>query len=243
MRARGRSFRRRRAARSGGRGATVLGTSGMKMRASVGIMSRLQIGDSNMPPTITQASGCCTCAPMPVEIAAGTRPMQADRPVMNICRMRVSPASMMASSRPMPLVHVAADVGDEQDAIHGRDAEQRDEADRRRDAEIEAGDVEPEDAAADSEGNARERQQAVAHRVEQAVEQHQDQQQAQRHDEGEPLLGLHQRAELAGPLQAVAFAAAAPSRRCAPARRPPSSRDRGRARCTSAGTKRWLFSR
>ena len=48
----------------------------MKMRDSVGMMSRLQIGDRNIPPTITQASGCCTCAPMPVEIAAGTSPMQ-----------------------------------------------------------------------------------------------------------------------------------------------------------------------
>ena len=44
---------------------------GMISRATVGITSRLQIGDSSMPPTITQASGCCTCEPMPVESAAG----------------------------------------------------------------------------------------------------------------------------------------------------------------------------
>lgn len=31
---------------------------GMKIRASIGITSKLQMGDSNMPPTITQASGC-----------------------------------------------------------------------------------------------------------------------------------------------------------------------------------------
>jgi cobalt-zinc-cadmium resistance protein CzcA len=76
--------------------------AGITMRASVGITSRLQMGDSNMPPTTTQASGCCTCAPMPVDSAAGTRPMQADRPVMKICRMRVSPARIIASSRCMP---------------------------------------------------------------------------------------------------------------------------------------------
>jgi len=74
----------------------------MNILASVGIASRLQIGDSSMPPTTTQASGCCTCAPMPVEIAAGTRPMQAESPVMKICRMRVSPARMIASSRASP---------------------------------------------------------------------------------------------------------------------------------------------
>ena len=74
----------------------------MNMRASAGIMSRLQIGDRNMPPTITQASGCCTWAPIPVEIAAGTRLMLAERPVMNICRMRVWPARTMASSHPWP---------------------------------------------------------------------------------------------------------------------------------------------
>ena len=36
------------------------GMDGMKMRASVGMISRLQIGESSMPPTITHASGCCT---------------------------------------------------------------------------------------------------------------------------------------------------------------------------------------
>ena len=77
-------------------------TSGIISRATVGITSRLQIGDSSMPPTITQASGCCTCEPMPVESAAGTRPMQAEKPVMKTCRMRVSPAWMIAVSVPMP---------------------------------------------------------------------------------------------------------------------------------------------
>ena len=64
----------------GSGGAMVPGTSGMKIRASAGMIMRLQIGDRNMPPTITQASGCCTWAPMPVETAAGSRPMLAERP-------------------------------------------------------------------------------------------------------------------------------------------------------------------
>src|SRR5262249_45415487 len=81
----------------------VPGMYGMNIRASVGMTRRLQIGDSSMPPTITQASGCCTCEPMPVEMAAGTRPMQAENPVMNTWRMRVSPALTMASSEPMPV--------------------------------------------------------------------------------------------------------------------------------------------
>lgn len=34
------------------------GTRGENTRAMAGMMSRLQKGDSNMPPTMTQASGC-----------------------------------------------------------------------------------------------------------------------------------------------------------------------------------------
>ena len=93
---------------------------GIHSRASAGITSRLQIGDSSMPPTMTQASGCCTCEPMPVESAAGTRPMQADKPVMKICRIRVSPALDDRGLGAHALVEVAADVGDQQDAVHRR---------------------------------------------------------------------------------------------------------------------------
>src|SRR5581483_11423817 len=75
---------------------------------------------------------------------------------------------------------------------------------RRRDAGVQSHDVEPQHAAAGGERNAGERQQAVAHRVEQAVEQHHDQQQAERHDDGKPLLRLDQRAELARPFQPIA---------------------------------------
>ena len=214
----------------GGRGADRR-TVGMASRATIGITSRLQIGDSSMPPTITQASGCCTCEPMPVEIAAGTRPMQADKPVMKICRMRVWAASMMASSLAKALVQVAADVGDQQDTVHRRDAEQRDESDGRRHAGVQPEQIESENAAADRERNARQREQAVAHGIEQAVEQHHDQQQAERHDDREPLLGFHQRAELARPFHAGSLPATGRFWRYAPAPPRRSSRGRGRARC------------
>jgi hypothetical protein len=42
----------------GGRYAPVLGTIAIKMRANVGITSRLQNGESNIPPTITHANDC-----------------------------------------------------------------------------------------------------------------------------------------------------------------------------------------
>src|SRR5262245_38978425 len=82
--------------------AAVVLTAGMTRRAKVGITSRLHIGDSSIPPTMTQASGCCTCEPMPVDIAAGTRPIHAERPVMKIWRMRACAAPIMASSLPNP---------------------------------------------------------------------------------------------------------------------------------------------
>ena len=92
-----------------------------------------------------------------------------------------------------------------EDAIHDRDSEKGDEAYGRGDAEIEAGNVESDDAANDGHGNPRERQQAVAHVIEQAVEQSGDQNQADRHDDFQALLGLLQiSSELTGPNQPVA---------------------------------------
>ena len=46
----------------------------------------------NMPPTTTVASGRCTWLPMPVDIAAGNKPMQADNAVISIGRIRCSAA-------------------------------------------------------------------------------------------------------------------------------------------------------
>src|SRR6266853_1628980 len=45
----------------------------------------------------------------------------------------------------------------------------------------------------------------TAHRSEQAVQKHQDQEQAHRHDDSQPLLRLHQCAELACPFHPVAL--------------------------------------
>ena len=56
-----------------------------------------------MPPTITVASGRCTWLPMPVEIAAGSKPMQADSVIIRIGRICSSTAWNMASIGSMPL--------------------------------------------------------------------------------------------------------------------------------------------
>src|SRR5208283_4850908 len=55
------------------------------------------------------------------------------------------------------------------------------------------------DAAADGEGNAGHRDKAVAQRIEEAVEQEQDQQEGDRHDDVKPFLRLLQIFEFARP--------------------------------------------
>jgi hypothetical protein len=62
------------------------------------------IGPKNIPPTTTVASGRCTWLPMPVEIAAGSKPMQADRAVISIGRIRCEAAWNMAWTALMPAV-------------------------------------------------------------------------------------------------------------------------------------------
>ena len=49
-------------------------------------------GPINMPPTTTVARGRCTWLPMPVEIAAGNSPIQAESAVINIGRILCSAA-------------------------------------------------------------------------------------------------------------------------------------------------------
>src|SRR5262245_17440047 len=95
-------------------------------------------------------------------------------------------------------------VGNDQDAIHDGDAEQRDEAHGSGYAEIQSRDEQANDAAGDGEGNAEQSEQTVAQRVEKPIEQHQDQNQAHGNDDGEPLLCLLQGFELAGPLETIA---------------------------------------
>jgi hypothetical protein len=53
---------------------------------------RRMIGPKNIPPTTTVASGRCTWLPMPVETAAGSKPMQADKAVISIGRIRCDAA-------------------------------------------------------------------------------------------------------------------------------------------------------
>ena len=163
------------------------------------------IGPISMPPTITVASGRCTWLPMPVEMRG--RQTGRCRPtsvIIRIGRICSSTARNMASAG----CHAAAGdpiiAVDDQDAAHHRNAEQRDESDRGRDAEIQPGDIKPQDAAADRERQSEQRQQAVAERIEQPVEQHHDEDERNRQNDGKPLLGLLQPFELAGPIDAIA---------------------------------------
>ena len=64
--------------------------------------------------------------------------------------------------------------------------------------------IERDQAAADREGNASKRQQTVAHRVEQSIEQRQDQQQRDRDHHRQPLFCFLQIVELARPLDMIA---------------------------------------
>ena len=96
-------------------------------------------------------------------------------------------------------------VGNHQNAIHNRHAHQRDEADCRRDAEIQAREIKRQHATADREWYPGERQETVAQRIEQTVEQNHDQQQADRNDHFKALFCPLQVFELAGPDDAVAY--------------------------------------
>jgi hypothetical protein len=119
-----------------------------KIIRSAGTARSSITGPTSMPPTITVASGRCTWLPIPVEIAAGSRPMHAERAVISrgACGwMRRGTSHPRARSRE-PFLVVKSD---HQDAVHNRHAEERDEADGGGDAEIETGDIESEDAAND----------------------------------------------------------------------------------------------
>src|SRR5215470_8911074 len=55
-----------------------------KTTLSAGTTMSSMIGPNNIPPTMTVARGRCTWLPIPVEIAAGTRPIHAEKLVMSI---------------------------------------------------------------------------------------------------------------------------------------------------------------
>ena len=129
---------------------------------SAGTTRSSMMGPTSMPPTITVASGRCTWLPMPVEIAAGNRPMQAESAVISRGRMRVDAARNIASSGVQPVSCFLVVIGNHQDAVHDGHAKERDEADGGGDAEIETGDIERQHAASHCEGNSGQRQKAVA---------------------------------------------------------------------------------
>src|ERR1700677_2584789 len=95
------------------------------------------------------------------------------------------------------------EVGNVENSIHHGDAKQRDKADRRRDAEIEAGQIQRDQAAADRKRDTGNRQQAVAQRIEQTVKQHKNEKQRDRHHDQQPLLGILEIVELTGPKDLV----------------------------------------
>ena len=170
---------------------------------SAGTARSSMTGPTNMPPTITVASGRCTWLPIPVEIAAGKRPMQAESAVISKGRMRVEAAAehrvhWREAAKPLLVVKC-----NHQDAVHDRHAEERDEADGGRDAEIETGEIEREYAANHRVGDARERQKAVAEVIEQAVEQPDNQHEADGHNDLQTFLGFLKVSELARPNQPV----------------------------------------
>src|SRR5262249_40141032 len=98
-----------------------------------------------------------------------------------------------------------ADVGDEQNPVHGGDTKQRNKADGRGNARVQAEYIKSKDAAGDGKRDSAQGDEAVAQGIKQAVEQHHDQQKTKRHDDREPLLRLNQGAELSRPFQTIAF--------------------------------------
>ena len=95
----------------------------------------------------TVASGRWTSAPAPWEKAIGTNPRLATSPVIRIGRSRAIEASWTASRTGDALLDQLADRRDEHQAVEHRDARQGDEADARRDAEVQPAEPERQHAA------------------------------------------------------------------------------------------------
>ena len=92
---------------------------------------------------------------------------------------------------------------DQQNADHDRNPEQGNEPDGGRDAEVDTAEIKSQHAAGGGEWNAGEREQAFAQGIEQAVEQSQDQDQTNGNDDLQPVSGVLQFTELAGPHQTI----------------------------------------
>ena len=63
-----------------------------KSVCTAGTTTSKRSGPTSIPPTTTVARGRCTWLPIPVEIAAGSKPIQADKAVINIGRIRCEAA-------------------------------------------------------------------------------------------------------------------------------------------------------
>ena len=94
------------------------------------------------PPMMTTASGRCTSEPMPWESAMGSSPSIASIEVISTVRSRVCAPSKTASYGAVPCFLKLIEVTDHHHAVQHRLSEQRDEADRRRDAQMDAGEIE-----------------------------------------------------------------------------------------------------
>mmetsp|Transcript_53139 Transcript_53139/g.124391 ORF Transcript_53139/g.124391 Transcript_53139/m.124391 type:complete len:252 (+) Transcript_53139:4431-5186(+) len=96
------------------------------------------------------------------------------------------------------------EVADQHDAVEHCDAQQCDEADRRRHGQVFAGHPQPDDAADQREWHVAEDQQRLAHGAKGGEQDHEDDAERQRHDESKTRRGSLLVLELAAPADAVA---------------------------------------
>src|SRR5262249_1156309 len=107
---------------------------------STGSVMRMTIGASIMPPTTTTASGFCTCEPIPVESAAGKSPTPAITQASDRGGEQDGADLELAGAQDSrgaldPRLDQLIELRQDDDAIHHRNAEQRDKPDRGGDAE------------------------------------------------------------------------------------------------------------
>ena len=163
------------------------------------------ISEMAMPPTDGMAIGCITSEPRPSARNTGIRPMTVVAVVIRQGRMRFMPASTTMSRTSwidcgVRSVEQLAQVGGHHDAVVLGHAEQGDEADPHRDAQVEAVEQQHEEAARGGDEDPGEHQQGHPPASESQVEQHEVKDEAERN---EPFQAVHRPdlvLELARPL-------------------------------------------
>ena len=130
------------------------------------------------PPTTTVARLRCTSVPTPVAKAAGSMPTVATVAVMSTGRKRSTAPDSTASRKFYSLLPHPVDVGDHDDAVLHRHAEQGDEADGAGDVQRLAGEVERDQAAQGRQRHHAEDQYRLAHLPELRKQEHHHQRQA-----------------------------------------------------------------